>query len=715
MATVRVRWTRRIPGTALISALSLVPWSVVPALGQCPPQEVAKLTLAPAEPIEFGQAIAMSGDTAVIGADVGAYVFVRSGGPAAPAWVQAAKLQPSYPSADGFGASVAIEGDTVVVGAYSDNEAGSGAGAAYVFVRPAGGWVDMTETAKLTASDAASGDRLGFRVAVSGDTVVATAVWDDTTAGVDAGSAYVFVKPAGGWTNLTETTKLTASDATPNAWFGYSLALSGDTAVVGARYRDSLAYVFYRAAGVWAEQTKLISDPASDVADSAALAGDTLVVGGGWTFVFARTWNDGLPSWTQMARLTPSWAEAGLFGRNVALDGDAVLVGADFDNDAGGTHAGAAYFFVKPASGWADMTETAKLTASDAAANDRFGSAVALAGDAALIGAYEDDNASGDDAGAAYAFDLRRHDSDGDGVADGCDGCPDDPNKTAPGDCGCGLPDTDSDRDSTPDCIDGCPNDGNKAAPGKCGCGVADTDSDGDETPDCSDECPDDPDKTAPGECGCGVADVDSDGDGAPDCEDECPDDPEKTARGACGCGVADVDSDHDGVLDCRDGCPKDPGKTAPGACGCRQPDIDSDGDGVLDCLDGCPDDPNKTAPGDCGCGQADIDSDGDGVLDCLDRCPGDPNKTAPGDCGCGQADADRDGDGVVDCLDNCPDVLNPDQLDSNGDGVGDACTNLVERRVPPCGGGACGGSAATMIGLTLIGLLRSRLGGRMR
>jgi predicted outer membrane repeat protein len=102
--------------------------------------------------------------------------------------------------------------------------------------------------------------------------------------------------------------------------------------------------------------------------------------------------------------------------------------------------------------------------------------------------------------------------------------------------------------------------------------------------------------------------------------------------------------------------------------------DTDSDGDGTLDCNDGCPDDPNKTDPGTCGCGVADTDSDGDGTLDCNDGCPNDPNKTDPGVCGCGIADADSDGDGLLDCLDNCPNTANPDQLDCDGDGVGDVC-----------------------------------------
>ncbi len=232
----------------------------------------------------------------------------------------------------------------------------------------------------------------------------------------------------------------------------------------------------------------------------------------------------------------------------------------------------------------------------------------------------------------------------------------------------------DSDGDGVRDCSDGCPLDPLKLAPGQCGCGVADDDTDGDGAADCNDGCPLDPFKLAPGVCGCGVADVDSDGDGALDCNDGCPLDPLKLAPGVCGCGVADVDSDGDGALDCNEGCPLDPLKLAPGVCGCGVADVDSDGDGALDCNDGCPLDPLKLAPGICGCGSADIDSDGDGAADCNDGCPLDPLKLAPGQCGCGALDVDSDGDGVADCVDNCVALANPLQEDCDLDGAGDAC-----------------------------------------
>ncbi|MHC4443470.1 MAG: LamG-like jellyroll fold domain-containing protein, partial [Planctomycetota bacterium] len=158
------------------------------------------------------------------------------------------------------------------------------------------------------------------------------------------------------------------------------------------------------------------------------------------------------------------------------------------------------------------------------------------------------------------------NDSDGDGVLNDCDECPNDPNKTEPGICGCGIADTDSDNDNTPDCNDGCSNDPNKTDPGICGCGIADTDSDNDGTPDCNDGCSNDPNKIDPGTCGCGTPDTDSDNDGTPDCNDNCP----NTAN------ADQADGDTDGVGDACDNCPEVPNPVQE----------DSDGDGIGDACD---------------------------------------------------------------------------------------------------------------------------------
>ncbi len=192
-------------------------------------------------------------------------------------------------------------------------------------------------------------------------------------------------------------------------------------------------------------------------------------------------------------------------------------------------------------------------------------------------------------------------DTDADGTLNPFDGCPDDPEKTEPGACGCGEPDTDSDSDGVADCLDGCPDDADKLDPGTCGCGVAETDTDGDGVPDCEDGCPNNAAKLDPGACGCDEADTDTDGDGVADCVDGCPNDAAKLDPGPCGCDEADTDTDGDGVADCVDGCPNDAAKLDPGACGCGTPDTDDDDDGAPDCLKtGEPNDapdPNEMAP----------------------------------------------------------------------------------------------------------------------
>lgn len=134
----------------------------------------------------------------------------------------------------------------------------------------------------------------------------------------------------------------------------------------------------------------------------------------------------------------------------------------------------------------------------------------------------------------------------------------------------------DSDGDGVVDAEDGCPEDAEKTEAGICGCGTADDDTDADGVADCEDECPEDADKVEAGTCGCGTADDDTDADGVADCEDECPDDPNKSSAGACGCGVEDVDTDGDGVADCIDNCPDD----------INDDQADTDEDGVGDVCD---------------------------------------------------------------------------------------------------------------------------------
>ncbi len=371
----------------------------------------------------FGGSVTVSGDTAVVGAhfdnheggvDAGsAYVFVRPAGN----WTQQAKLTASDASGgDLFGVSVAVQDDTAVVGAFWDDHAGGiNAGSAYVFIRSGGVWTQQT---KLVASDAAEDDFFGNRVALSGDTAIIGA-WDDTNAGgTDAGSAYVFVRSGGVW---NQQAKLVASDGAAHDLFGSSVGLSGDTAIVGAQRADhdglasaGAAYVFVRTGSVWTQQQKITASDAAAVdlfGQSVAIDTDTIVVGAvyddhsgeisaGSAYVFVRSGG----MWTQQAKLTASDAAANdNFGYKVGVAGNAIAVGAVQDDHAGGIDAGSAYLFARTGTVW---TEQAKLVASDAATNDRFGFSVALSGHTAIVGAGYDDHSGAMDAGSAYTFDI---------------------------------------------------------------------------------------------------------------------------------------------------------------------------------------------------------------------------------------------------------------------------------------------------------------------
>jgi hypothetical protein len=265
---------------------------------------------------------------------------------------------------DLFGVSVAVSGDTAVVGALFEDAAGSDAGAAYVFQRDQGGGDNWGQVKKLTASDAQFNDWFGVSVAVSGDIAVVGAWWEDT-GGEDAGAAYVFGRDEGGAGNWGQVKKLTASDAQAGDVFGFSVAISGDNAVVGAAREDA---------------------GGSDA---------------GAAYVFGRD-QGGADNWGEVKKLIASDAQSDdLFG-SVAVSGDTAVVGA-LSEDAGGTDAGAAYVFQRDEGGAGNWGQVKKLTASDAQADDVLGRSVAISGDTVIVGADWED-AGGINAGAAYVF-----------------------------------------------------------------------------------------------------------------------------------------------------------------------------------------------------------------------------------------------------------------------------------------------------------------------
>jgi len=435
---------------------------------------------------EFGVSVSVSGNTALIGARLGdgkvadsgsAYVFVRDPS-TSPLWDEEAKLIASDgANNDRFGFSVSIDGNTALIGAREDDDAcltfPCESGSAYVFVRTGTTW---TQEAKLTASDEAGEDFFGVSVSVSGDRALIGAFGDDDK-GSASGSAYVFVRDplTSSW---TQEDKLIASDGAAVDFFGISVSLSGDTALIGAQLDDDKgsasgsAYVFVRdpLTSSWTQEDKLIA--ASDGAAfdqfgfSVSLSGDTALIGAfadddagsgsGSAYVFFRTGT----SWAQQAKLTASDGAAfDVFGISVSVNGDTAVIGARLDDDKG-TNSGSAYFFLRDplTSSW---SEEAKLIASDGAADDRFGNSVSIDGDTAVIGANFNDDA-GSQSGSAYIFEdpMEILDTDEDGVLDDEDNCPLTPNADQADIDSDGIGDVcdpDDDNDGVDDDIDNCP------------------------------------------------------------------------------------------------------------------------------------------------------------------------------------------------------------------------------------------------------------------
>jgi len=274
------------------------------------------------------------------------------------------KIQASDKQADdffGFSVSISGDGNTAIVGAQGEDTGGSSAGSAYIFTRSGGVW---TQQQKLLSSDIQGGDYFGYSVSISsdGNTAIVGAYLEDT-GGTSAGAAYIFTRSGGIW---TQQQKLLSSDIQGSDYFGFSVSISGDgnTAIVGAYLEDTgalnagAAYIFTRSGGVWSQQQKIqASDKQAD----------------------------------------------DRFGYSVSIsgDGNTAIVGSRYE-DTGATDAGASYIFTRSGGIW---TEQQKIIASDAEAGDWFGFSVSVSGDGntAIVGAYGEDT-GGTYAGAAYIF-----------------------------------------------------------------------------------------------------------------------------------------------------------------------------------------------------------------------------------------------------------------------------------------------------------------------
>ena len=340
-----------------------------------------------------GVSVAISDGTALAGApgyakDVGlAYVFASTGS----GWRQSAELRGTATVAgDFFGYSVAISGTTAVIGApgYAKN-----AGRAYVFRNSSGTW---RQAAVLKGSDTVSDDYFGDATAISGTTILVGADGH----GKSAGRSYVFNEGATGWKQVAE---LKGSDTAAGDGFGYTVSVSGTSAIIGAP--DHLknagrAYVFARSGNAWDQMAELKgSDTVADngFGVSVAISGNSALVGApgfdkavGRSYIFSNTGT----GWTQAAELKGSGTVASdAFGYSAAISGNVAVLGAPGFSKA----AGRSFVFVKSKTVW---TQAAELKGSDTVAGDYFGYSAAVSGTTAIAGA--DGHAKS--AGRAYLF-----------------------------------------------------------------------------------------------------------------------------------------------------------------------------------------------------------------------------------------------------------------------------------------------------------------------
>jgi hypothetical protein len=353
---------------------------------------------------EFGNALAMSDTRAIIGAERivlgdhqgAAYVFSATDG----VWAQTDEFtETSGTSLDFFGGSVAFDGTTALVGipgATIDDAHFVGAATFYT-----SGATSAPPEQEVVPSDGAAGDEFGISVAIEGETALIGAAYENS----GQGAAYVFTASGGVW---SEAQKLVADDGLPNDWFGQSVALDGDVAVIGAsQYLDAgtgAAYVFTRSGPSWSQAQTLVADDGvarDQFGISVAADAGTVLVGAyglgfytGAAYVYARSGD----AWTQTQKLTADdGAQNADFGVAVALDGKNALIGAY----GASSYAGAAYVFANAGGTWA---QSQKLVASDSAADAHFGISVALDGTHALVGAEGATVGANTHQGAAYAF-----------------------------------------------------------------------------------------------------------------------------------------------------------------------------------------------------------------------------------------------------------------------------------------------------------------------
>ncbi len=349
----------------------------------------------------FGDSVSIYGDYAIVGAYAdneftgSVYIFTRSGN----TWTQQAKLLASDGDiGDSFGKSVSLDGNYLVIGAEGDNDM---KGSVYIFKYNGIEWI---EEQKLTASDGETWDRFGFSLSIDDNYIIIGAMEDDDN-GDRSGSAYVFKWNGTVW---IQQQKLIASDGEKNDLFGRTVSIDKDYIIIGSYNMNDngTGYIFKRNDSIWVEESKLTESNASiSFCCSVSIDEDYVIIGDcygnnekGSAYIFKRNDNN----WTKQVELIASDGERfDRFGDNVFIDGDYVVISADFNDDGKGS----AYIFKRNSSTW---IEEQKLTASDGESRDYFGGSISIYGNYVVIGAVLDDD-NGENSGSAYIFRRNQH------------------------------------------------------------------------------------------------------------------------------------------------------------------------------------------------------------------------------------------------------------------------------------------------------------------
>jgi len=346
----------------------------------------------------YGIVVALSSDTAVIGAPFdstrsfnagSAYVYKHSNG----AWSLQQKLQANDGApGDQYGWSIALQGNTLLIGARFDDDRGFNSGSIYAYTRIDNTWV---ERQKFSAPDGSVNDQYGFTISLDGDVAFIGAPLDDDN-GFESGSVYIYHRIAGLW---SVEKKFTAHDGEPGDQFGWSVALSASSALIGARFDDDeafnsgSAYLYNRTAQTWHMKQKFTAIDAAvndqfgwtvALDDNTAVIGarfnDDMGINSGSAYVY--TLSD--KEWSLQQKLIASDGEPGnQYSWAIALDGDKLIIGAPFDNYEEAI-SGSSYVYSRSDNAW---REQQKLTANIEVLAARYGISVALEGDTTLIGA----------------------------------------------------------------------------------------------------------------------------------------------------------------------------------------------------------------------------------------------------------------------------------------------------------------------------------------